>query len=93
MFELMGKFFKFCNSKNRNKFYISVALGVFDAIFAATKIPAAYFAIKAVLENKVDTKAILLVLGLMLLGTIGKTIINRFSQMLQTEAGYAADWQ
>lgn len=88
MFEMLKKFFVFCNKKDRNKFYAAVALGVLDAIFGAMKIPAAYVAIDAVLKNLVDDKALILVIGLMLLSTVGKMIVNRFSQMLQTEGGY-----
>jgi ATP-binding cassette subfamily B protein len=85
---MIKKFFDFCSEKNRNKLYKSVFLGVLEAMFTAIKIPAAFVAIKAVYEKNVDTKAILTVLGLMLLSTIGKMTISRFSSMLQTEAGY-----
>ena len=88
MLKLTRKFFNFCSEKNRRKFYKSALLGVLEAMFTAMKIPAAYFAIKAVLENNIDTSAILLVIGLMLVSTLGKMVINRFSSMLQTEAGY-----
>ena len=88
MLNMVKKFFDFCNEKNRKKFYFSALLGVIDAIFTAMKIPAAFFAIKAVLENDISAKSILTVVGLMLVSTLGKMIINRFSTMLQTEAGY-----
>lgn len=88
MLEMLKKFFDFCNQKNRKKLYAAVVLGVLDAIFGAMKIPAAFFAIKAVLENNIDTQAFLTVIGFMLISTIGKMIVNRFSQMLQCEAGY-----
>ncbi len=88
MLKMVKKFFDFCNKKNRNKFYKSAALGVLEAIFTAMKIPAAYFAIKAVLDNEINTETILIVIGLMLVSTIGKMVVNRFSTMLQTEAGY-----
>lgn len=88
MLKMVKKFFAFCNQKNRNKFYRSAILGVIDAIFTAMKIPAAFFAIKAVLENEINAKSISIVVGLMLVSTLGKMIINRFSMMLQTEAGY-----
>nr|MCR4934126.1 ABC transporter ATP-binding protein/permease [Lachnospiraceae bacterium] len=88
MFKMIKKFFDFCSEKNRNKLYKSVFLGVLEAMFTAIKIPAAFVAIKAVYEKNVDTKAILTVLGLMLLSTIGKMTVSRFSSMLQTEAGY-----
>ncbi|MCR4671335.1 MAG: ABC transporter ATP-binding protein/permease [Saccharofermentans sp.] len=88
MLKMLKKFFDFCSRKNRNKFYITVVLGVFDALFGALKIPAAFFAITAVLENKIDAQAFITVMAFMIASTLGKTIINRFSQLMQTEAGY-----
>ena len=88
MLKFVKKFFDFCSPKNRKKFYLSAAFGVIDAIFTAMKIPAAFFAIKAILENNIDLKAILLVVGLMLISTLGKMCVNRYSAMLQTEGGY-----
>ncbi len=88
MLKMVKKFFDFCSEKNRNKFYRSVVLSVIEAMFTAMKIPAAYFAIRAVLDGKIDTPAMLTVIGLMLVSTLGKTAVNRFSSMLQTEAGY-----
>ncbi len=88
MLLLIKKFFGFCSQKNRNKLYKSVVLGVIEAIFTAMKIPAAYFAIKAVYENNITTGVVLTVLVLMAVSTLGKMGISRFSSMLQTEAGY-----
>ncbi len=88
MLKMTRKFFDFCSRKNRNKLYESVVLGVLEAMFTAMKIPAAFFAIKAVLENNIDTNSILIVVGLMAIGTLGKMAVIRFSTMLQTEAGY-----
>jgi ATP-binding cassette subfamily B protein len=88
MLEMLNKFFNFCNKENRNKFYIAVALGVLDALLAAMKIPAAYFAIDAVIYQKIEANTFVIVMALMLVSTVGKMIVNRFSQMLQTEAGY-----
>ena len=88
MLKMVKKFFGFCSKKNRNKFYLSAALGVLEAMFTAMKIPAAFFAISAVLDNNIDLKAIITVIVLMLISTVGKMIVNRFSSMLQTEAGY-----
>ena len=62
MFAMIKKFFDFCSRQNRKKFYISVFLGVLDAIFGAMKIPAAFFAISAVLDNKIDAASFPLVL-------------------------------
>ena len=85
---MVKKFFAFCSEKNRKKFYRSAFLGVLEAMFTAMKIPAAFFAIGAVLSDDIDEKAIMLVIALMLVSTLGKMVINRFSYMLQTEAGY-----
>lgn len=88
MLEMMKKFFDFCSEKNKKKFYGAVILGVLDALFGAMKIPAAFYAITAVLNKKIDAGSFVTVIGFMLASTIGKMCINRFSQMLQTEAGY-----
>lgn len=88
MLKMIKKFFDFCSKEDRNKFYRSVFLGVLEAMFTAMKIPAAFMAIKAVIENNIDLRSVLTVIGLMLVSTLGKTVISRFSSMLQTEAGY-----
>ena len=88
MFKMVKKFFDFCSKENRNKFYRSAVLGVIEAMFTAMKIPAAFFAIKAVIDNRIDTVAVITVIGFMLVSTFGKMVVNRFSSMLQTEGGY-----
>ncbi len=88
MLKMVKKFFDFCNQKNRTKLYQSVGLGVLEAMFTAMKIPAAFCAIRAALSGTITSGDLLTVIGLMLLSTIGKMVINRFSSMLQTEAGY-----
>ena len=76
MYKMLMKFFRFCGEKNRKKFYRSVVLGVLEALCSSMKIAAAYFAIKAVLEGDFSFGAFALVIGLMLISTIGKTIIE-----------------
>ncbi|SEA97323.1 ATP-binding cassette, subfamily B [Pseudobutyrivibrio sp. ACV-2] len=88
MLKILMKFFKFCNEENRKKFYKSIAFGVLDAMFTGMKIPAAYFAIDAIVNNNITVNTFLLVMGFMLLSTVGKMVINRFYQMLLTEGGY-----
>ena len=88
MLKMIRKFFAFCSKKNRNKFYGSAALGVLEAMFTAMKIPAAFFAIKAALDQTIDKKTMFTVVGFMLISTVGKMVVYRFSSMLQTEAGY-----
>ena len=88
MLEMLKKFFYFCNKLNRKKLYLSIVLGVVDSMFTGLKIPAAFFAIQAVLEHNIDNAVIIKVLSIMIVSCLGKMITNRFSQMLQTEAGY-----
>lgn len=88
MLEMLRKFFNFCDEEDRNKFYKAVALGVIDAIFGAMRIPAAFFAIDAIVNKNITVNTFLYVIGFMLFGTVGKMVVNRFSQMLQTEGGY-----
>lgn len=88
MLDMLRKFFDFCNEENKNKLYKAVVLGVLDAIFGAMKIPAAFFAIDAVVKKEINTNTFIIVIGFMLLSTVGKMVVNRFSYMLQTEAGY-----
>ncbi|MBR3462092.1 MAG: ABC transporter ATP-binding protein [Clostridiales bacterium] len=88
MLKMLKKFFDFCSEKNRNKFYLSVFLSVVDALFGALKIPAAFFAITAVLNKEIKAKDFIIVIAFMLVSTVGKMVVNRFSQMIQTEAGY-----
>ena len=88
MVEMIKKFFDFCDQKNRRKLYTAVVLGVFEAFFGAMKIPAAFFAFNAIIKQDINTKSLLIVIALMLMSTVGKMIINRFSYMLQTEGGY-----
>lgn len=88
MLKMLKKFFDFCNEKNRKKFYGAVALGVLDALFGSLRIPAAFFAITAVLNGEINAKTFITVIGFMLVSTIGKMVVNRFSHMKQTEGGY-----
>ena len=71
MFDMLTKFFNFCSVKNRNKLYLSVFLGVLDALFSALKIPAAFFAFTAIIENNIDAETFIKVIGFMLASTIG----------------------
>ena len=82
MLDMLRKFFDFCNKENKNKLYKAVVLGVLDAIFGAMKIPAAFFAIDAVVKKEINTNTFIIVIGFMLLSTVGKMVVNRFSYML-----------
>jgi ATP-binding cassette subfamily B protein len=88
MLKILKKFFDFCSDNNRKKFYLSIALGVFSALFAALKIPAIGVLLMAILKGKITNGAIISSFGIMLLGIVGSSLIKNKSNMLQTEAGY-----
>ena len=88
MVKIIQRFFAFCGVENRNKFRVSIALGVLQAIFEALKIPAIASMVRALLQGNIETKDILLSLGIMLLSILGSGLIKARSTMLQTEAGY-----
>ena len=88
MVKTIQRFFAFCGEENRYKFRASIWLGVLQAIFEALKIPAIACMARALLRGSVETKDILLSLGIMLLSILGSGLIKAKSTMLQTEAGY-----
>lgn len=88
MYKTLINFFKFCSKENQKKFYISIVLGVFSALFGALKIPAIAVMLQALLDNNITSSTIWTSFGIMLISIIGSSIINYNSVMLQTEAGY-----
>ena len=40
MLEILKKFFRFCNERERREFYVSIVLGVIAALLSALKLPA-----------------------------------------------------
>ena len=38
MFDMLIKFFDFCDAENRRKFYGSIILGIFNSLFMALRI-------------------------------------------------------
>lgn len=88
MLKTIKKFFAFCGEENRKKFVTSIWLAVLQAFFEALKIPAIAAMIRALLEGSVETRDILLSLGIMVLSIVGAGLIKSRSVMLQTEGGY-----
>ena len=88
MIKVIKKFFAFCGEENRHKFINSIWLSVFQAIFEALKIPAIAAMIRALMRGNVETKDILLSLGIMLISIIGAGLVKAKATMLQTEGGY-----
>ena len=88
MFEILKRFFQFCEEDDRKRFYTSIVLGLLQAIFEALKIPAIACMTKALLEGNVSTKTCLTCLCIMLISIIGSGIFKSKATMLQTEGGY-----
>ncbi len=60
MLEILKRFFRFCDARERREFYSSIVLGVLAALFSALKLPAIGVMLGALLSGSVTTKAILL---------------------------------
>ena len=93
MFEILFKFFKFCNAENRHKFYASVVLGVFNSFFMALRIAAIAIMLQGVIRHvqgnaPFTMETVWLSLAVMVASLTGATITKRFMSMLQTEGGY-----
>ena len=88
MLKVIRKFFAFCGEENRRKFITSIRLNVIQALFEALKIPAIAVMIRALMKGTVDTKDILLSLGIMLISIAGSGLLKSKAIMLQTEGGY-----
>ena len=70
MVEVLKKFFDFCGSVNKRKFYISIVLGVFMAFLEALRVPATYVVINAIIENTVSSSTAYISLGILLISIV-----------------------
>ena len=89
MLEILRKFFRFCDERERREFYISIVLGVAAALFSALKIPAIGVMLQAILTGGVTAKTILLSLGIMLVSVISASLLKYRATALQTDGGYS----
>ena len=87
--EILRKFFRFCDERERGEFYRSIVLGVLAALFSALKIPAIGVMLQAILVEGVTAKTILLSLAVMLISVIGSSILKYRATALQTDGGYS----
>ncbi len=88
MLEILRKFFRFCDARERGEFYRSIVLGVLAALCAALKIPAIGVLLQAILSGGVTVQAILPSLALMLSSVLGASLLKYRATALQTDAGY-----
>ena len=89
MLDILRKFFRFCDERERKEFYISIGLGVAAALFSALKVPAIGVLLLAILNGAVTTKAILLSLVIMLVSVIASSLLKFKATALQTDGGYS----
>lgn len=88
MYRTLKKFFDFCGEKERRQFYLSIFLGVFNALFIALRIPAVYVVIKAILEGGLSKKTAFAAAGIIAASIILQTVVSMKTTMLQTRGGY-----
>lgn len=89
MLEILRKFFRFCDERERSEFYRSIVLGVLAALFSALKIPAIGVMLGAILAGGETAKTILMSLSIMLISVIGSSILKYRATALQTDGGYS----
>lgn len=88
MFRTLKKFFDFCGEKERKQFYLSIILGVFNALFVAMRIPAVFVVIQALLEGRLSENDAWIAGGIILASIVLQTIVSMKTTMLQTRGGY-----
>lgn len=90
MIQIFKRFFDFCGKTNKQKFQLSIFLGVIKALFEALKIPAIAVTLHGVLSNNLTIAHILLSFLIMFVSVVGNAFVNYRSTMLQCEAGYGS---
>lgn len=90
MFEILAKFFRFSGRENRNKFKLSIVIGLVEALASAMKIPAIMYVLIGIMSKENMNKYITGSMLIMMSAIVVDIICKRFSSVLQTEAGYNA---
>ncbi len=90
MFEVLAKFFRFCGRENGNKFKLSMAIGLIEALASAMKIPAVMYILIGLMSGEPMKKYICGSLAIMAAAVVIGVLCKRFSTVLQTEGGYNA---
>ena len=93
MFEILKRFFNFCDKENRDKFYAAIFLGVVNSFFMALRIAAIAVMIQGVIRAVTGTEAfavktIWLSFGIMVFSVTAGIITKKNVSMWQTEGGY-----
>ena len=87
MIEVLRKIWRFAGAE-QNNIRKSMVLGFFYAIFHMFQIAAIYVVVLALVSGSTDPAPAWQSLGLLLASILGRAVMNRFSQLQQTHAGY-----
>lgn len=93
MFEILKRFFNFCDKENRDKFYAAIVLGVVNSFFMALRIAAIAVMVQGVIRavmgaEAFSVKTIWLSFGIMVFSLTAGIITKKNVSMWQTEGGY-----
>ena len=87
MIEVLRKIWRFAGEEQRN-IRKSMVLGFFYAVFHMFQIGAIYVVVLALVDGSTSAAPAWQALILLLVSILGRAILNRFSQLQQTHAGY-----
>ena len=87
MIEVLRKIWRFAGEEQGN-IRKSMVLGFFYAIFHMFQIAAIYVVVLALVDGSTSVAPAWQALALLLVSILGRAIMNRFSQLQQTHAGY-----
>ena len=87
MIEVLKKIWRFAGEEQRN-IRKSMVGGFFFAIFHMFQIAAIYVIVLALVDGSSSTAPAWQALGLLVVSILGRAIVNRFTQLEQTHAGY-----
>lgn len=88
MLKIFQKFFTFCGTVNKRKFYRSLVYGIILAFMEALKIPAIMLVLQATLNQALTIQVILQSFAILVFSIIVGSIVKYRSTILQCEAGY-----
>lgn len=87
MIQVLKKIWDFAGEE-QNNIKKSIFWGFFYALFHMFQVGAIYYVILALTSSSTSYQAAWTALGLLLISIIGRAVINRFTQLQQTHAGY-----
>lgn len=87
MIETFRKIWKFAGAE-QNNVGKSIINNFIFAVFHMLQIGAIFIALQSIIQNTVNNSTIWIALGMIVVSVIGKVLLQNFSQLQQTHAGY-----